>query len=260
MPPRSLLPPGSYDVFGVKLTPLTCDELIAAVAAHVTGRRACTIASQNVHGIEVARSDADFRALHRDRDTIVHLDGMPLVALCRLAGLPVGVRHRVTLVDLIWPLLETASAAGWRVFYLGSSPAVVAAARGAIAARLPALALACHDGYFALDDAQANAAILAQIERFAPQLVLVGMGMGRQEQWIVRHRAALSPCVVVTVGACMEYVAGRVATPPRWMGRHGLEWLFRLAESPRRFWRRYLVEPWSVLAYLAGAMFRGGER
>lgn len=49
--------------------------------------------------------------------------------------------------------------------------------------------------------------------------------------------------MVFTCGACMEYVAGAVRTPPRWMGPLGLEWSFRLIENPRRFAFRYLVEP-----------------
>jgi N-acetylglucosaminyldiphosphoundecaprenol N-acetyl-beta-D-mannosaminyltransferase len=52
---------------------------------------------------------------------------------------------------------------------------------------------------------------------------------------------------VVACGALMDYVAGVVPTPPRWLGPAGLEWAFRLAAEPRRLWRRYLVEPWTVL-------------
>jgi N-acetylglucosaminyldiphosphoundecaprenol N-acetyl-beta-D-mannosaminyltransferase len=48
-------------------------------------------------------------------------------------------------------------------------------------------------------------------------------------------------------GACIDYVAGAVPTPPRWMGRLGVEWLHRLVSEPRRLWSRYLVEPWFVL-------------
>jgi N-acetylglucosaminyldiphosphoundecaprenol N-acetyl-beta-D-mannosaminyltransferase len=46
-------------------------------------------------------------------------------------------------------------------------------------------------------------------------------------------------------------LAGAVQTPPRWRGRAGLEWLFRLITDPRRFAHRYLIEPWTVLARVA---------
>jgi N-acetylglucosaminyldiphosphoundecaprenol N-acetyl-beta-D-mannosaminyltransferase len=53
--------------------------------------------------------------------------------------------------------------------------------------------------------------------------------------------------VVLPCGACMDYVAGVIPAPPRWMGRFGIEWLYRLASEPRRLWRRYLVEPWALV-------------
>jgi N-acetylglucosaminyldiphosphoundecaprenol N-acetyl-beta-D-mannosaminyltransferase len=93
-------------------------------------------------------------------------------------------------------------------------------------------------------------AVVQDIVDYRPQVLLVGMGMGIQERWILQNLDILSPTSVCTVGACMEYIAGAAATPPRWMGQAGLEWLFRLTENPGRFWYRYLVEPWFVLAYI----------
>jgi N-acetylglucosaminyldiphosphoundecaprenol N-acetyl-beta-D-mannosaminyltransferase len=48
----------------------------------------------------------------------------------------------------------------------------------------------------------------------------------------------------------MDYVAGAIPTPPRWMGQLYLEWLFRLCSEPRRLWKRYLLEPWFVLGLI----------
>jgi len=248
--------PASFSVFGIKITPMTLDVLLTTLAAFVASRRPCVIASQNMHGISVMLHDDDFRRLHEDGETLVHIDGMPLVALCRLAGLPVGREHRVTLVDLVWPLLSLAEASGWRVFYLGSTRRVLDRALDVVRRRHPGLPVAAHHGFFDLTDRRANDAVVAEIRSFAPQLLLVGMGMGRQERWIAEHRAAVGDAVILTVGACMEYVAGEVGTPPRWMGGSGLEWVYRLTESPARFWRRYLVEPWPVFLYLLRSMAR----
>jgi glycosyltransferase involved in cell wall biosynthesis len=68
-----------------------------------------------------------------------------------------------------------------------------------------------------------------------------------REQWILENAADLQTNVIFNVGALMDYLAGEVPTPPRWMGRAGLEWLFRLLSQPGHLWRRYLVEPWFVL-------------
>ncbi len=47
--------------------------------------------------------------------------------------------------------------------------------------------------------------------------------------------------VMLGVGASFDFFAGKVKESPEWIGRHGLEWLFRLAQEPKRLWRRYLI-------------------
>jgi len=72
------------------------------------------------------------------------------------------------------------------------------------------------------------------------------MGMPLQENWILDNLPDLEADVILPSGACFDYLAGEIPIPPRWMGRVGLEWLYRLGSEPRRLWRRYLVEPWFV--------------
>ncbi|MDP3379476.1 MAG: WecB/TagA/CpsF family glycosyltransferase, partial [Brevundimonas sp.] len=79
------------------------------------------------------------------------------------------------------------------------------------------------------------------------QVLLVGMGMPRQEIWIADHLDALPDCVVLNVGAAFDYEAGVQKAAPRWMGKAGLEWLYRLAVDPRRLFHRYCVEPWHLI-------------
>jgi N-acetylglucosaminyldiphosphoundecaprenol N-acetyl-beta-D-mannosaminyltransferase len=237
----------SYDLYGGKITPVTIDDLLSLLESYVDCGQQCIVASQNMHGLRVRLQDAAMRRLHELPQTYVHIDGMPLVLLSRLRGIQASRRHRVTLVDFIWPLLALAERRAWRVYFLGGSDAVVQAASGRIGARFPRLDFRARQGYF---EESSSSAVASQIASFAPHVVLVGMGMGRQESWILDHYEALAPASIVTVGACMEYIAGTVGTPPRWMGRTGLEWLYRFAENPSRFWRRYLIEPWIVLAYV----------
>ena len=241
----------SFDLFGTKITPTVTRDLFDIIATSAMRDEQCVIASQNLHGMRLAYEAEDIRRLHALDETFVHIDGMPIVALCKLAGIVATREQRVTLVDFIWPLLQTAQDSGWRLFYLGARPDVLAAGLAKIRATYPTLEIAGHDGYFELRDRAKNAAIVEAIRAHRPHLVLVGMGMGRQEPWILDHRRELAPASFITVGACLEYVAGAVKTPPRWMGRAGLEWLFRLAENPMRFWHRYLVEPWVLVAHIA---------
>ena len=239
----------SYNILGFRLTPATSEELLAIVRAHVETKLPAVIASQNMHGLYVHLRDPEFRTLHASATTYVHLDGMPLLLLCRLSGIRTSRNQRVTWVDFIDPLLALADRHGWCVYYLGGTPDTVASGLATLRKRYPQAAFHGHHGYFE-EGSSAHGEILADIRAKKPDLLLLGMGMGRQERWVVRHGGSLGVPVICTTGACLEYVAGEVRTPPRWLGRSGLEWAFRLAENPWRFGSRYLLEPWVVLAAL----------
>jgi N-acetylglucosaminyldiphosphoundecaprenol N-acetyl-beta-D-mannosaminyltransferase len=241
----------SYEILGIKLTPSTAQELLAIVTAHVETREPAVIASQNMHGLYVHLGDPDFRRLHAAANTYVHLDGMPLVLLCRLAGLSVSTKHRVTWVDFIDPLLSLADRNRWSVYYLGGDLQTVSAGLSILRDRYPRATFYGHHGYFE-DGSATHEGIVEEIQTLRPELLLLGMGMGRQERWIFANRHLINVPVTFTTGACLEYVAGRVRTPPRWLGRSGLEWAFRLCENPLRFCGRYLIEPWIVCGVLLG--------
>lgn len=70
-------------------------------------------------------------------------------------------------------------------------------------------------------------------------VVWVGTGQPKQEQWMHAMRPRLTPPLLVGVGAAFDFHAGLVKQAPRWMGRGGLEWAYRLSREPRRLWRRY---------------------
>jgi len=78
-------------------------------------------------------------------------------------------------------------------------------------------------------------------------VVLVGMGMPIQENWIAQNAHRLDQGVLLSVGGAFDYEAGVQIPAPRWLGRLGLEWLFRFAVQPKRLFRRYFVEPWSLI-------------
>ena len=96
-----------------------------------------------------------------------------------------------------------------------------------------------------------NEALVQRINAYRPDLLMVGMGMPRQEFWTQENFARLDAHVILSSnGAAFDYLAGAVPTPPRWSGRIGLEWMFRLVNEPRRLFTRYLIEPWYILLLL----------
>ena len=236
----------SHSLLGMKLTPMTQSDLLYVLQDRIAARRQCIIAYQNLHGMHLSYTDESIGRLHQRPNCLVYIDGFPIYLLCRLFGRSVQRRQRITGNDFIWPMLTLAEKKGWRVYFLGSKEEFTAAASVVVRRRNPSLTFRAHHGYF--DPVTENEAVLEDIREFAPDLVIVSMGMPSQEEWIARNADALGSTSVCAMGAIVDYMSGTARVPPRWLGPIGLEWLFRLVDNPARFWHRYLVEPWLLLA------------
>jgi N-acetylglucosaminyldiphosphoundecaprenol N-acetyl-beta-D-mannosaminyltransferase len=148
--------------------------------------------------------------------------------------------------------MELAASRGWRVFNLGSSKQVAEQGAAKLRNLYPGLQIEVSDGFFdARSGSAENEALVKRINAYHPDLLMVGMGMPRQEFWTQENFSQLDAHVILSsTGAALEYIAGATPTPPRWSGRIGLEWMFRLAHEPRRLFSRYLIEPWYILLLL----------
>lgn len=239
---------------GIRVHLKTPPELLALVASTIEAGEQAVIANHNLHSVYLFHSQPVLRDFYA-RAEWTHVDGMPIISLARLFGYPAEREQRVTYVDFFPLLIQTAVAQAWRIFYLGSAPGVAERGASILRTKYPGLQLRTRDGYFnAEQDCPENEAVLRAIAAYRPHLLFVGMGMPRQELWIHSNRDRLFANVILPVGAVMDYVAGAVPTPPRWAGRMGLEWTFRLAAEPTRLWRRYLVEPWFLTGILLGEL------
>jgi N-acetylglucosaminyldiphosphoundecaprenol N-acetyl-beta-D-mannosaminyltransferase len=133
---------------------------------------------------------------------------------------------------------------------VGGRPGVGEKAAAVLREAAPGLDIQTHHGYFDVTGPD-NDAVLRTIARYGPHILMVGMGMPRQESWIMDNFHALDTHVILNSGACFDFVAGVVPMPPRWLGRVGLEWLYRLMSEPKRLWKRYLVEPFYLTGLVA---------
>jgi N-acetylglucosaminyldiphosphoundecaprenol N-acetyl-beta-D-mannosaminyltransferase len=239
----------------------TIEELQSRIGLAVADDERIVIANHNLNSLALVRRHRKLQEFYQEAE-LVHIDGMSLIFMARLLGHRLEASRRVTYADWLPHILAKAEREGWRVYFLGGRPEMLVAAVARMRQAYPKLAFRAHDGYFdSTPDGAANRAVLAEIRDFRPHILMVGMGMPRQELWIHDHRPAIGANVVLPAGAALDLFSGTVRTPPRWLGRVGLEWAYRLLREPRRLWRRYLLEPWSLavplLNELAGQSFRG---
>ena len=235
----------TYKLLGIEVNRFDLKELLNMIDVLVKEKKQTIISSQNLHSIYLFHRNLFLRNLQSI--SIKRIDGMPIVYCGKILGYPFKRNHRITWVDLIRPLMHEAANNNWKVFYLGADEVTVSKGVSVLRNDYPGLNLAYENGFFdATTSSAENKNTIEKINAFAPDVLIVGMGMPRQEKWILENKEVLNATVIMTSGAAIEYVAGKVSTPPRWMGRTGIEWLYRLIESPKRFWFRYMVEPWFV--------------
>lgn len=230
-------------LLGAEVDLVTPAEMLAMVERWVAAGQRGVIANHNLHSLHFHRRSEKMRAFFEVAD-VIQVDSMPMIAWGSLLGLPFRREHRSTYLDWREDFWRVADACGWRVFYLGGAPGVAEEACRRLARRWPGVSFGARDGYF---DAKDDGAVVEQINAFVPDIVFVGMGMPRQEEWILDRHETIRHGVLFNVGAAFDYEAGVQSAAPRWAGRIGLEWLFRLVGQPARLAHRYLIEPWSLL-------------
>jgi len=224
------------ELFGVSIAAVTMEDVLPMVDAAVAERRPFQIGVVNAAKVVNMQRDARLRDDVLASD-IVLADGMSLVWASRLVGRPLP--ERVAGIDLMFRLLERAAEKGHRVFCLGATDEVLAAAVAAFRARFPGLVVAgTQHGYFSVADeprvAQAIAASRADI-------VFIAMTSPRKEQFLAQWSRVLDVPVWHGVGGSFDVAAGKVARAPVLWQRLGLEWLYRVKQEPRRLWKRYLI-------------------
>jgi len=215
---------------------LSLDEAVARCRELIEepGRTASQ-ASVNAAKLVALREDARLRRAVFDCD-LVTADGQSVVWASRLLGDPLP--ERVAGIDLMARLVEAAEEHGYRVFFLGATPGVLARAVAELRARHPRLHVAgARDGYFRPDE---ESAVREEIRAAAPDILFVAMGSPRKEHWVAAA-PDLDVGFAMGVGGSLDVIAGHVRRAPRLVQRLGLEWLFRLAQEPRRLVRRYVT-------------------
>lgn len=216
------------------------DDVVEQVKKWIHERGGChSIAATGMHGVVEAQRDPHFKEILNATDLVVP-DGTPLVWMGRRQGhdLP----RRVYGPDLVLAFCEETQARGYRHFFYGGEPGVADRLADSLKRRFPAMQVAgTYSPPFRPLTEEEDNEIVAMISRAAPDVVWVGLGAPKQERWMHEHRSKLNVPVVVGVGAAFDMISGRRRQAPRWMREHGLEWLFRLFQEPRRLWRRYLI-------------------
>ncbi len=218
-----------------RFDPLTLPQTIDAIFRLLDAGQRGWLCTVNVAILMMMRADARLQQFV-DRAALVVADGQPLIWCAPWLG--GALPERVTGLHLVDAICERAARESKRVYLLGATEEVVTKAAQRLRARFANLQLECADGYFAKDEAPARA---DHIRAKGAEILFVGMGVPRQENFLEEQWDRLGVGMAIGVGGSFDVVAGLRRGAPRWVEKIGMEWLFRLIQEPRRLFRRYLV-------------------
>ena len=232
----------SIAILGVPLDNLTTGEAIEAIENMVRSGDPHYVVTANVDFLVQARKDVELRSILLDADLVL-CDGTPLLWASRLLGNPLP--ERVAGADLTPLLIELAEKKRLRLFFLGATPDSIEQAMSNLRHDHPDLRIAGHysppfRNLLEMDHDE----IKRRISEARPDILFVAFGCPKQEKWIAMHYRQLGVPVAIGVGATIDFLARRVTRAPLWMQRSGLEWVYRLAQEPRRLFRRYFTDLW----------------
>ena len=229
-------------VLDVMIDAVTMNEAVLIVENFIIEKKARLVATANAEMVMMARSDDELASILSKADLVIP-DGAGVVWAARYKGH--SVPERVAGFDLVQEILKKSAQKGYRIYFLGSAPGIAAQAKIWAERQYPGVNITgIRDGYFSSEE---DSDIINEIKLCKPDILLVALGVPKQEKWLSKNLTQLNIPVSIGVGGSFDVMAGVTDRAPMWMQRANLEWLYRLLSQPKRA-MRMLALPRFVLS------------
>ena len=188
------------------------------------------------HNVLLSRRDLDLRAA-QSRAALRLPDGIGIILAANLLGL--AHRGRVSGPTLTLRICDEGRRYGLRHYFYGGLDGCAEEMACRLSGSYPGLQVAgAMSPRFGSLTPEEDVEIIRKINATKPDIVWVGLGSPKQEKWMASHLGLINCAAMISVGAALDFHAGRVPWAPEIVRRFGLEWAYRFAMEPRRMWRR----------------------
>ena len=217
------------------------DEALHRIDELIQEDKNAFVVTPNVdHIIQLERGEELVEA-YKQADLIL-TDGKPLVWISKWYGTP--IKEKISGSDLFPNLCALAAEKGYRMFFLGAAEGVAAKAAENLKRKYKGLQVV---GTYSPPkgfekDAMEMERIRTMIKSSKPHVLIVALGCPKQELFILHNRKELGVPISLGLGASIDFEAGNIKRAPRWMADHGLEWIYRITQDPKRLAKRYLMD------------------
>jgi N-acetylglucosaminyldiphosphoundecaprenol N-acetyl-beta-D-mannosaminyltransferase len=231
------------EVFGIAGMPIDAVDmagLVRRIEIAAAGSTPCLISTANLNFLATSRSDKRFRESLLLSD-ICTADGMPIVWIARLMGLP--IRDRIAGSDLFEGLRSGKfSARRLRVFLFGGAFGMAALACDRLNGEPNENGLACagwHDPGFCPVDEMNTDVIFNAINSSSADFLIVALGAKKGQEWLLKNHDRIKIPIRAHLGAAINFQAGALKRAPKRIQKLGLEWLWRIMQEPKLWKDRY---------------------
>ena len=159
-------------------------------------------------------------------------DGAGIILAAKILKTPL-IKGRVPGIELGENLFKLSAEVGWKVFLYGGEPGVADTAAANLTAKYPNLIICGTNDGFEKD----NDAVINKINGSGAELLIVCLGMFRQEQWMRDNKDNLNVKLMGGLGGSIDGYAGIVKRAPKLFLKLNLEWFYRLITDFSRFKR-----------------------
>ncbi len=232
------------EIVGVNIDNVTMEDCKGLLKDFLMGDRLSIIATPNSEMLYNAVKDRELEQLLNSSQLVIP-DGIGVVIASRFYKAP--LKERVAGIDLMAKIAELAYEQEKSIFMLGASQEVIELAADKLRERYPGLKIAgIRNGYFGTED---ETEIISEVNAAGADILFVGLGSPKQEQFMHRHRESLNAKVAIGVGGSFDVIAGKLTRAPEIMQKLGLEWLHRLFKQPSRIGRMMKLPKFIILAF-----------
>jgi len=226
----------AYGLLGIPVDAVSMDEAVERICRAASAAEQLTFATPNLNFLRNALDDPSFRASLLVSDLSL-IDGAPLLWLSRLLGVPAP--ERVAGSSLFERLRSGAHPL--RIYFFGGTEGAAESACASLAGSGPLECAGFEAAGFGSVEELSMPPYFEKMNATDADLLVVALGAGKGQAWIMRNRDSITIPVVSHLGAVINFASGRIKRAPSWLQRLSLEWLWRIIEEPS-LWRRYLLD------------------
>lgn len=225
-----------FKIMNTYVNAISMEETISEIEKIIEKKKPTQHVVINASKVNLMEKDPKLRKIVNSCP-LINADGASIVWAAKRLGIP--LKERVTGCDLFQKLVVVAEEKGYKIYLFGAKEEVVKKVKAIFEEKYPDIQIVGYrNGYFTEAD---EPEIVKDMAESGADMMFVAFSSPKKEYWVNKYIKQLNIPFVMGVGGSFDIVAGVTERAPKWWQDHGLEWLYRFIQEPRRMWKRYII-------------------